>query len=130
MNYRKPGRRNAEPTEHKGAAHVKDWAPGATCDGCEEVMALVRASKSNRPPLVGVVPGGANDTEEFRFHMDFDKGMDAYTKAKKEGLQPKRSDLSAVKAAQDQVRSQEKAAKILKNETDLDGLNFAKGVNV
>jgi hypothetical protein len=99
------------------------------CGGCTCVHAFDNMPPS-KMPYFGTVPGGANDTKEYRFHRDFDKGMNEYKKARDEGLQPAQTTIDAVETAQNQVRSQTKAAKLLKNETDLDGLNFAAGVDV
>lgn len=99
------------------------------CGGCTCVHAYDNMPES-KMPYFGTVPGGANDTPEYRYHRNFDPGMNAYAKARAEGLQPKRSDLAAVAEAQETVTSQTKAAKLLKNETDLDGLRFAPGVDI
>ena len=81
-------------------------------------------------PLFGTVPGGANDNESYRFHKDFDKGMNEYQKAKGEGLQPAATTVEAVKAEQDRVRSQERAVQKLKKTQDVSGIHVAPGVEV
>ena len=66
-----------------------------------------------KTPVFGTVPGGANDTREYRFHMDFDKGMDRYAKARANGLAPAATTVDAVDAAERQAASQERALKKL-----------------
>jgi hypothetical protein len=64
-------------------------------------------------PLVGTVPGGANDTADYRFHMDFDKGMDRYVAARRNGLAPAATTVAAVEQAEAQAASQQRALKKL-----------------
>lgn len=78
--------------------------------------------------MFGTVPGGANDTKEYRFHKDFDKGMNEYAKARDEGLQPKHSTLDAVKDEHKKVKSQQRALKKLSKVADTDGIPTAPGV--
>ena len=77
-------------------------------------------------PLFGTVPGGANDTRDYRFHMDFDKGMDKYAAARRNGLQPKSTTIAAVEQAEAQVASQERALKKLGGAAE--GVKTAPGV--
>jgi hypothetical protein len=81
-------------------------------DGCR---CIARYDDYEMPkiPLFGTVPGGANDTPEYRFHMDFDKGMNKYSKARKDGLKPKATTAQAVEKAEREVASQERALKKL-----------------
>ena len=64
-------------------------------------------------PLFGTVPGGANDTPEYRFHMDFDKGMERYASARSNGLEPAATTVAAVERAEAQAASQQRALKKL-----------------
>jgi len=77
-------------------------------------------------PLFGTVPGGANDTKEYRFHMDFDKGLDKYAAARRNGLAPKATTVAAVEQAEAQVASQERALKKLGGNSE--GLKTVPGV--
>lgn len=81
-------------------------------------------------PLFGTVPGGYNDTNGSQFHRNFDKGMYAYEKARKEGLEPKATTVEAVREAEKQVASQQKAVKKLKKVGDVEGLKVASGVDI
>ena len=64
-------------------------------------------------PLFGTVPGGSRDTPDYRFHMDFDKGLDKYAAARRNGLQPAATTETAVEQAEAQVASQTRALKKL-----------------
>jgi hypothetical protein len=76
--------------------------------------------------MVGVVPGGSKDNKEFRFHMDFDKDMNAYRDARAEGLQPEQISQKAVRKAQAQVKSHEAALRDSKKV----GIEFPENVKV
>lgn len=80
-------------------------------------------------PLFGTVPGGANDTQEYRFHMDFDKGLDRYSKARANGLQPNTTTVKGVEEAEAQAASQQRAVDKLKKQGDLpEGVKTVPGV--
>ncbi len=87
-------------------------------DGCAH-PACISFSKVDVPPvgiMVGTVPGGHNDThstEQYKFQAGFDKGLDAYKKARGEGLRPKASTVDAVGKAQREVKSHQRALKKL-----------------
>lgn len=102
------------------------------CGGCE---CIHRYDNYEMPKtvLVGVVPGGANDTEAYRFHKDFDKGLYAYEKAKKDGLQPEGTSLEAVERTKRKVASQERGLKKLRAMgaiENIDSVKTLKGVEV
>lgn len=81
--------------------------------------------------MVSHVPGGSKDTEEYRWHMEFDKDMDSYASAVKEGLEPETVNQSGVKKARNQVKSHQRALKKLgisaQDAKDL-GIRLAPGV--
>ena len=72
------------------------------------------------PPLgllASTVAGGFNDSrgnQQYDYHKNFDKGLDAYAGARKEGLQPKATTVRAVAEAQKEVKSQERGLKKLR----------------
>lgn len=107
--------------------HLYD--PCGDCDGCVCVHAFDNTPEPTTP-LFGTVPGGFNDTQANRFHRDFDKGMYAYEKARKEGLQPKATTLDAVEEAQRSVKSSSRAVKKLSKIGDVSGLKVPAGVEV
>ena len=117
-------------TEHLGGGHPKTWKAGATCDPCLTLLAHQKADVWRGSPLVGIVPGASKDTPHIQWSRDFDRGLDAYLKAKNEGIQPDRSDLKAVDAAHKRIKSQEAAIRKIKNFTDLDdSLKTTPGVD-
>ena len=101
-----------EETEHQGIGHPDEWRKGSTCEDDIKAHDDEKRRVWRQPPLMMTVPGGSKDTIEHRMHMDFDKDMDAYLGAKKDGLQPKQVSRKAVKEAQDEVVSQTKALKV------------------
>ena len=80
-------------------------------------------------PLFTTVPGGHNDTRAYRFHKDFDKGMDEYAKARKNGLEPNASTLEAVNKAKSEALSEERALKKLSKVADTEGMKTKHKVN-
>ena len=83
--------------------------------------------------MIGTIPGGFKDTRgdaRYDFQKNFDKGLDAYKKARDEGLAPKATSVAAVEASHREVKSQQRALKKLKK-MGVDGseLAVAKGVN-
>ncbi len=86
------------------------YAYSEELDGCE-CIARFQDYDMPKTPLFGVVPGGSKDTPDFRFHNDFDKGVNSYAKARGEGLAPKSTTVAGVEAAHREVRSQERALK-------------------
>ena len=99
-------------------------------EGCQH-DACLRFRNLDVPPVgvvTAVVPGGANDTEAYRFHKDFDKGLDKYAEAKRNGLQPKGTTVRAVEAAKAEVASHERALKKLRKYQDVDGIKTVSGV--
>ena len=77
-------------------------------------------------PVFGTVPGASKDTRDYRFHMDFDKGLDKYAAARRNGLAPKSTTIAAVEQAEAQVVSQERALKKLGGGTE--GIKTVPGV--
>ena len=79
----------------------------------------------------GVVPGGHNydqSSEQYKFQATFDKGLDAYKKARDEGLRPDASTVQAVDKAHKEVKSHQRALKKLgMKRSDLD-MPLAAGV--
>jgi len=97
------------------------------CDRCRDVA----WDRHERPRIyLHTVPGGFNDTAENRFHRNFDKGMYEYEKARAEGLQPKATTVDAVREAQSEVKSQERALEKLKRVADVSEVSVAEGVEV
>jgi hypothetical protein len=78
---------------------------------------------------VGTVPGGFNDSKD-RFHRTFDKGLDAYEKARKEGLEPSATTVDAVRREEQDVASQQRAVEKLRKVTDVEGVKVKPGVEV
>ena len=103
-----------------------DWKHAAECQPCNTER---RDGWDWKTVYVGIVPGGSKDTSEVRQRRDFGPGLDAYNKARKEGLQPDHSDLKSVTKAQKRVKSQEAALKAIKNFSDIDGLQTTPGVD-
>ncbi len=117
-------------TEHLGDPHPKTWKDGATCDTCQQALELARVKNYNGTILIGIVPGGSKDTDEVKFRRDFGPGLDAYKKARDEGLQPDHSTLESVKGAHKRVKSQEAGLKALKDGgMDIDRIKTTAGVN-
>ena len=79
----------------------------------------------------GMVPGGHNydqASEQYKFQAGFDKGLDAYKKARGEGLRPSASTTQAVDKAHKEVKSHQRALKKLgMKRSDLD-MPVAAGV--
>ena len=116
-------------TQHLGDPHPKTWKDGATCGTCEQTVELARVATFNGTILVGIVPGGAGDTPDVQWRRDFGPGLDAYKKAKDEGIQPDHSDLKSVDKAHKRVKSQEAALKTLdKQGVDTSYLKVTPGV--
>ena len=82
--------------------------------------------------LPSTVPGAHNDSRgdaQYDFHKKFDKGLDAYKKARGEGLAPKATTVAAVEASHREVKSHKRALKKLKKMgADTTKLSVAKGV--
>ncbi len=116
-------------TQHLGDKHPKTWKDGATCDTCQGEYAAKRAYLWQGSPLIGIVPGGSKDTADVRWRRDFGPGLDAYRKARKEGIQPDHSDLKGVDAAHKRIKSQEAGLKAIKNFSDIDDVKTTPGVN-
>ena len=77
------------------------------------------------------VPGGFNETgrsRQYKFQRGFDPGLEAYRKARGEGLRPKHTSVKAVHAAQEEVKSQQRAVDKLKNVADVSELKTLPGV--
>lgn len=73
-------------------------------------------------PVFATVPGGSKDTRDYRFKADFDKGLYAYEKARKDGLEPESTTLGGVERAKEQVQSHKRGLEKLKKmgvETDI-----------
>ena len=109
----------------------KDWKHAAACTKCN-----AKRKEEHTPQylLIGTVPGAHNDSRgdaQYNFQKNFDKGIDAYKKAKGEGLQPKATTVEAVDAAHKEVKSQQRALKKLGLHKDPDAkkeLRLAPGV--
>ncbi len=116
-------------TQHLGDPHPKTWKDGATCDTCRQAVEIARVETFNGTILIGIVPGGANDTDEVQWRRNFGPGLDSYKKARDEGLQPDHSDLPSVNMAHKRVKSQEAALKALDNQgVDTSHLKVTAGV--
>ncbi len=123
------GRGPIDPTEHRGIGHPDEWRDGDTCESDTIEYAKQRARVWSGSPLVGIVPGGSKDTADVQYRRDFGPGLDAYKKARDEGLQPDHSDLKSVEAAHQRVKSQEDALRKIKKFSDVDGVVTTPGVN-
>ena len=103
-------------------------------EGCQHNTCL--AFRGVEVPPLGLlpstVPGAHNDSRgdaQYDFHKKFDKGLDAYKKARGEGLAPKATTVEAVEASHREVKSQKRAIKKLKKwGADTSELATAKGV--
>ena len=102
---------------------------GATCDPCLTLLAHQKADVWRGSPLVGIVPGASKDTADVQWRRDYEPGLDAYLKAKNEGIQPETSDLKGVDKAHKQVKSQEAALRAIKKFSDIDGVKTVPGVD-
>ena len=109
------------------------YVPGPV-EGCHD-PACAAFRDVDVPPLgllASTVAGGFNDSRgdaQYDYHKKFDKGLDAYAGARKEGLQPKATTVQAVEAAQREVKSQEAGMKVLRKAgADTSGLKTAAGV--
>jgi hypothetical protein len=100
-----------------------DWKH---CTGCGSCKAIRKEGWVPQEVYVTTVSGGANDTPEYRFHKDFDKGMYAYEDARKEGLSPYSTTLAGVERAQKEVKSHTAALRDSKKV----GIEFGPGVKV
>lgn len=104
-------------SDSKETWHVHDddtWGWGVSCDDPEYHPG--RGFAKQPAPMALTVPGGFNDQNgggQWEFQRDFDPGMDAYKKARDEGLQPKQTTLKAVKEAQREVKIHQRANKKL-----------------
>ena len=89
------------------------------CDTCR-----AEGWRNHRAPrlYLTTVPGAHNDSRAYRFHKDFDKGMDEYRKARDEGLTPDSTTLDAVNKAKAEALSEKKALKKLSKVADVDNL--------
>ena len=97
-------------------------------DGCRCIAKFDDYEMPNTP-MFGTVPGGSKDTSEYRFHMDFDKGLNKYKQARDNGLQPKGTTVKAVDAAEAEVASHQRALKKMRKMGDVgEELKIAKGV--
>lgn len=103
-------------------------------EGCHE-STCVEFRKLDVPPLgllPSTVPGAHNDSQgdvQYDFQKKFDKGLDAYKKARGEGLAPAATTVAAVEASHRQVKSQKRAIKKLrKMGADTSELATASGV--
>ncbi len=103
----------------------QDWRHCTNCRTCNQKR------KNNWVPqtvYVGIVQGASKDTADVQARRDFDPGLDAYKKARDEGLQPKHSTLRAVADARREVRSHEAALKKLSKVADTEYIRTAAGV--
>ncbi len=116
-------------TQHLGDKHPKTWKEGATCDSCQAVYAAKREALWQGSPNMGIVPGGSKDTADVRWRRDFGPGLDAYDKARKEGIQPDHSDLKSVDDAHKRIKSQEAGLKAISKFSDIDNVGTTPGVN-
>jgi hypothetical protein len=112
---------------HNGLYQASDTEEGCQDEECIRFRAL------DIPPLgmmPATVPGGANDTESYRFKKNFDRGLDEYREARRHGIQPKSTLHGAVEEAEKQVYDQAEALHTLetKYEADTSKLPTAKGV--
>lgn len=99
---------------------------------CQSDVCRRYAEMESRPvgPFFKDVPGGHNESRrKDSFHRNFDSDMDAYEKARKEGLRPKATSKAAVVEAQEQVRSHKRALDKLSKVADVSELKTVPGVN-
>lgn len=95
---------------HNGLYVKEEGVEGCQHEKCQKYREI------QVPPVgvvTAVVPGGANDTPTYRFHKDFDKGLDKYATARKNGLEPRSTTVAAVDAAEREAASQRRALKKL-----------------
>lgn len=115
---------------HNGLYETIDGLEGCQHDTClrfrrKEVPADVR--RMANPD----VPGGFNEagrSGQYQFQKGFDPGLEAYGKARAEGLRPKHTTTGAVREAQEDVRSQQRALKKLEKVADVSELRTLPGV--
>lgn len=103
-----------------------DWKHAIACKPCNKERS---ADWVPQTVYLGIVPGGANDTPDIQWRRDFGPGLDAYKKARDEGIQPDHSTLESVDAAHRRIKSQEAGLKAIKNFSDIDGVRTTPGVN-
>ena len=103
-------------------------------EGCHD-PACAAFREVDVPPLgllSSTVSGGFNDSRgdaQYDFQKNFDKGLDAYAGARKEGLAPKTTTVAGVEAAQREVKSQQRGIdKLRKAGADTSELKTAAGV--
>lgn len=104
------------------------YEPGED-EGCQHTK-CVAFRNVDVPPTgitMGVVPGTSKDTGSYRYHRDFDKGLDKYREARENGLQPKGTTVKAVNDAKAEAASHARALKKLGGAGD--NLKTAKGVD-
>lgn len=94
------------------------YQPSVNRDGCQHPACIALRNAPSEPlgVLVGTIQGGFRDTSGdplYDSQKNFDKGLDAYRKARGEGLQPKSSTVEAVAEAQNKVRAHKRALKKL-----------------
>ena len=62
-------------------------------------------------PLIGIVPGGANDTPQVQAQRKFDSDMHSYREARRAGLQPDMVSKQAVEKAEKKAYLEERVLK-------------------
>lgn len=117
--------------DSKDTWHVHEdetWNWGINCDDCY----AGRGFELQRAPMVGTIPGGHNDVHgsaQYKFQRDFDPGLEAYEKARGEGLSPKATTVKAVEEAHAEVKSHERGVKKLRDMGVEEPLPVAAGVD-
>ncbi len=105
-------------------------------DGCQE-DSCVRFRSLEVPPDIRRmanpdVPGGYNEKHRdatYKMKKDFEPGINAYRKAKAEGIQPDGTTTKKVEEAYDRVRTHQRAVdKLKKTGTDVSSLKSVAGV--
>lgn len=101
---------------------------------CQSDICRKYAEMPDRPVQVSYpdVPGAHNESRrssQYKFQKEFGPGLDAYAKARKEGLRPGKTTVGAVRKAQEDVRSQKRALKKLSKVADVSELKTLPGVN-
>jgi hypothetical protein len=98
-------------------------------DGCQHKTCVgLRELPDATMPLFATVPGGYNDSPEYRYHKNFERGLDEYRTARSHGLQPPTSNYGGVERMERQLESQQRGINKMKEDSDIEDVNVAPGV--
>lgn len=94
-------------------------------EGCQAQTCIDLRARPSRPlgMIPGTVKGGHNwDSDaQYRYHAQFDEGLERYQKAKKvDGIQPSSTTVEGVEKTYDKVKRQKKALDKIKKEYGAD----------